>query len=100
MFHLMRRMSGKNETLEDTENPGHFIEAQETGNIPVISTRQEDQSIRAEDGDTQRGQWANKLDFLFSCISASVGIGHVWRFPYLCYKNGGGTNIQLLPDPL
>lgn len=37
-----------------------------------------------------RGQWANKIEFLLAVAGTLVGLGNLWRFPYLCYKNGGG----------
>uniref|UniRef100_UPI00358EFBCF sodium- and chloride-dependent taurine transporter-like isoform X3 n=1 Tax=Myxine glutinosa TaxID=7769 RepID=UPI00358EFBCF len=41
--------------------------------------------------ETKGEQWSNKLDFIFTMIGSLVGLGNVWRFPYLCYKNGGGA---------
>ncbi|XP_034260090.1 sodium- and chloride-dependent transporter XTRP3-like isoform X2 [Pantherophis guttatus] len=37
-----------------------------------------------------RPLWDNHFQFVFACISYAVGLGNVWRFPYLCQMHGGG----------
>ncbi|XP_068632207.1 sodium-dependent nutrient amino acid transporter 1-like [Battus philenor] len=39
----------------------------------------------------ERPKWDNQMEFLMSCIATSVGLGNVWRFPFVAYQNGGGA---------
>ncbi|XP_026169799.1 sodium- and chloride-dependent GABA transporter 3-like [Mastacembelus armatus] len=49
--------------------------------------RQTEHQSRAGD----RGQWASKTEYILVVAGNVVGLGNVWRFPYLCYKYGGGA---------
>ncbi|CAG9820391.1 unnamed protein product [Phaedon cochleariae] len=49
-----------------------------------------------DDLDPDRAAWSGKLQFFLSIIGYSVGLGNIWRFPYLCQQNGGGIPLFLI----
>lgn len=62
----------------------------------LIVDVQEEKDTDAEEGsevEDKRPSWNSKLQYILAQVGFSVGLGNIWRFPYLCQKNGGGAYI-------
>ncbi|XP_017494738.1 PREDICTED: sodium-dependent nutrient amino acid transporter 1-like, partial [Rhagoletis zephyria] len=84
--------NGRANGLVERRRPQSSEDAAESGSTSGSTTNEKLNLTSAEGGGTEhRGKWTNGIEFLLSCVSMSVGLGNVWRFPYIAYQNGGGA---------
>lgn len=39
----------------------------------------------------KREQWGSRAGFVLAAVGSAIGLGNIWRFPYMAYENGGGA---------
>lgn len=46
---------------------------------------------KTQEHGAQVGQWGSRFGYLMVAAGASIGLGNMWKFPYLAYRGGGGV---------
>ena len=87
-----RAKSVSSDTMTQRSNRSHsFVPATQASAVPEKPPGNKLEVIR---GGREREEWDNKVQYLLAVVGYAVGLGNIWRFPYLAQKNGGGNSIH------
>ncbi|KAK7498960.1 hypothetical protein BaRGS_00009769, partial [Batillaria attramentaria] len=78
-------------TFSPTANEDHIVHLMpdDNGVAKLDDDRTDDGSDEARH--EGRFKWTSKREYILAAVGYCVGLGNIWRFPYLCQRNGGGA---------
>ncbi|XP_029945855.1 sodium-dependent neutral amino acid transporter B(0)AT2 isoform X1 [Salarias fasciatus] len=83
-------METEKSSLDFMEDRGWLAESQSEAQLTAAAGPDGDEAV-----DDDRPAWDSKIQYVLAQVGFSVGLGNVWRFPYLCHQNGGGAFMLL-----